>query len=134
MKKYETKTFSAKEVFNRDALADSIKSKDPVIIFRTDMDKALQLTVEKQKKLEKRHALSNLAFLGGAVALLVTSYLTVPLLLILGGSLGSLGEGELKKYDFYEMEHNSVKYYLLLRKKKVNAKLDTIFYDGKKIL
>lgn len=124
--KYEKFTFNAVEVNSRDDLIEAIKNKSEAILVNPNIDKALALTVEQEKKKRKRKFISRIVKWGGIIAFLFTSHIFTPLIAIVGASLGGIAKQELKKYDIYEQKFHGEIMCLMLRKKVVDIKLDTI--------
>ena len=128
-KKYET--WTCKEVKNRDELIAAIKAKEKAIIFDIEIDKSLKETYRKNTKIGNRKAASTLVMLAGAI---VGFFIPVAGWFGVAGLLGMIGKDELKKYISYDFKKDERIYIVLLRATKVDTKLDTIMYNGEKIM
>lgn len=131
--KYETHNFYAKEVFSRDELVTAIKGKTKAIIFKRGMDKALELTVEKEVKRSRRKRFSTVVAGVGVIGGLLFPLALAPILISMGGVLGTLGKQELRKYNGYAVNFHEEEYILFVRAKDVNLKLDSIVFKGEVI-
>ena len=127
-------TYIPKMPKNRNAFIDCIKEKTEVIVICNDMIDIL--SEEINKNIGKGKAKATLTTVGVAALLVFNLY--NPLTWIFGlGSLATSGmlRNEVRKYNVHMgRDVNNKEIIVLIRKNKVNAKLDTIAYDKKYVL